>query len=128
MRLFVALCLAWFTALTTVLPNTGAEGQPHSAPSSLGALKAREASPILRAVGPQIVPQVESQSPAPLVSMAGAHRSTGHASTPPASAWTQIVPASLQSSSAQRTVAHPHRVAALGAVAPHFATAPPLQS
>ncbi len=128
MRLFVALCLAWFSALTTVLPVSGAEGPLHSSPSSLGAIKARDASPILRAIGPQIAGQVESQSPAPLVSIAGVQRSTGHASTPPASAWTQIVPAALQSSSAQRTVAHPHRVAALGAVAPHFATAPPIQS
>lgn len=112
MRLFVALCLAWLATFTSDAPVRTA-----GAPARLSAIASREASPLLHAHGPQVVTTVAVRTSAPQ-----------HTPAPQMAPWSQVVPATLRALHDARVDGPSYRVAAHGAVAPHFATAPPAQS
>jgi hypothetical protein len=113
MRLFVALCLAWLATFTP-RASDGLVARPGEVPASIRAVASREASPLLLAHGPQVATAMVRRAPAPQ-----------HAPPPHETPWAPVVPMGRHTTHAPAALAVSHRVAALGAVAPHFATAPP---
>lgn len=124
MRFFVALCLAWFAALTPARPDSG----ELRGPSSLRAVESAHISPILRATGPQLASLADATAPVHASVAARTARAPLSGADPTAALDARTARATSALARAVRLGAQQFRDAAHGAVAPHFATAPPLQS